>query len=484
MNQKKLQKICGAALLSYIILAVLFYGIGGSQLRYKAWLTNGVTPSEPVGELTAETVLEQPFLAEGDELTAIQLELSTYDRTNICQVMVQIVDAEGNICGETTIDGAEIEDNTVRRVDFPQPVELEKGESYTLRLTSPDGSSGNAVTAWKGTTIPAARYEVSVAISSEEQLRVNGKPVDGMLHVQLEEREFFWFGQNYWYLVTGVGVVITLYSAWILWAERHGRMTLLLRILLVWDRYRYLMKQLVQRDFKTKYKRSVLGVFWSFLNPLLTMLVQYVVFSTLFKSDIPNFALYLLTGIVCFNFFTESTTMALQSITGNASLITKVYVPKYIYPVSRVLSLSINLLLSLIPLAAVMLFTGIPFRPAILLLPFGLFCLLAFSLAVGFILSTAMVFFRDTQFLWGVLSMMWNYLTPIFYPESIIPSNLMTLYKCNPMYHIVRFFRTILIDGVSPEPKAYAFCLLATLLPLAFGILIFKKNQDKFILHL
>lgn len=176
--------------------------------------------------------------------------------------------------------------------------------------------------------------------------------------------------------------------------------------------------------------------------------------------------------------------MGLQSIVGNAALITKVYVPKYIYPVSRVFSSTINLLLSLIPLLAVMLLTGTSVRPAILLLPFGLICLMAFCIGMAFILSTLMVFFRDTQFLWGVLSMLWMYMTPIFYPESIIPDRYMMLYKCNPLYHIIRFIRIVLIDGISPEPKGYALCLIVSFVPLVLGAIIFKKNQDKFILNL
>lgn len=176
--------------------------------------------------------------------------------------------------------------------------------------------------------------------------------------------------------------------------------------------------------------------------------------------------------------------MALMSIVGNAPLITKVYVPKYIYPLSRVLSSSINLLFSLIPLLAVMLITGAPLRPALLLLPFGLICLFLFSLGTGLLLSTAMVFFRDTQFLWGVVSMLWMYLSPIIYPESIIPVKFLTLYKCNPLYHIIRFIRIILMDGLSPEPKAYGLCIIASAVPLIIGAVVFKKNQDKFVLNL
>jgi len=256
------------------------------------------------------------------------------------------------------------------------------------------------------------------------------------------------------------------------------------RLIDAFRRYGYLLRQLVSRDFKSKYKRSVLGVLWSFLNPLLTMLVQYIVFSTLFRGDIPNYPLYLLSGIVCFNFFSEATGMALTSIVGNSALITKVYVPKYIYPLSRVLSSSINLLMSLIPLMLVALLTRTPLRPAILLLPIGLVCLVGFSLGVGLVLSTMMVFFRDTQFLWGVVSLLWMYATPVFYPESIIPAKFMLLYKCNPLYHIIRFIRIALIQGVSPEPKAYALCLIASFVPLLLGVLVFKKHQDKFVLNL
>ena len=158
--------------------------------------------------------------------------------------------------------------------------------------------------------------------------------------------------------------------------------------------------------------------------------------------------------------------------------------PKYIYPLSRVLSSGINLLMSLIPLLLVMLLTWTPVRPAILLLPIGLICLVGFCLGIGLILSTMMVFFRDTQFLWGVVSLLWMYATPIFYPETIIPAKFMLIYKCNPLYHIIRFIRIVLIQGVSPEPKAYALCLIASFVPLIVGAAVFKKNQDKFVLNL
>lgn len=249
-------------------------------------------------------------------------------------------------------------------------------------------------------------------------------------------------------------------------------------------KYRFLIKQLVMRDFKTKYKRSVLGVLWSFLNPLLTMTIQYIVFSTLFRSDIPNFIIYLLSGIICYNFFAETAGLCLSSIVANAPLIHKVYLPKYIYPFSRALSSSINLLLSLLPLLLMMLLTRTPITPAILLLPFALLMLFLFSYGIGLLLATLMVFFRDTQFLWGVLSILWMYLTPIFYPETIIPQAFLGVYKLNPLYHILRFVRTLLMSGISPPPRAYLYCLLLCTVPLLLGLWIFRGKQDRFILYI
>ena len=145
---------------------------------------------------------------------------------------------------------------------------------------------------------------------------------------------------------------------------------------------------------------------------------------------------------------------------------------------------SINLLLSLLPLLLVVLYTHTPIRPAILLLPFSLVCLLCFCIGMALILASLMVFFRDTQFLWNVLSMIWLYITPIFYPETIIPARFMVIYKMNPMYHFIRFARTVVINGVSPEPKAYLICLIFAVGSLVIGGLIFRKAQDKFVLYI
>lgn len=249
-------------------------------------------------------------------------------------------------------------------------------------------------------------------------------------------------------------------------------------------KYRFLLSQLVGRDFKAKYKRSILGVLWSLLNPLLTMLVQYIVFCELFRWNIENYAVYLLIGTVMFNFFSESTSQALVSITGNAGLITKVYVPKYIFPVSKVISSCINFGFALVALFAITFIQGLTINRYYPMLIFVLLCMLCFCMGMGFVLSSMMVYFRDTQFLYGIALTLWTYLTPIFYPESIIPDRFMVIMECNPMYHFIRYARDILLFGNLPSLRSHIFCIIFAVAPLIIGMTIFKKAQKNFILNL
>jgi ABC-2 type transport system permease protein len=252
----------------------------------------------------------------------------------------------------------------------------------------------------------------------------------------------------------------------------------------VLKKYKFLLSQLVGRDFKTKYKRSLLGVLWSLLNPLLTLLVQYIVFSELFRWDINNYAVYLISGSVMFNFFSEATQQALVSITGNAGLITKVYVPKYIFPVSKVLSSCINFAFSLIALFAIIIFSGLKFNIYYFMLPFSVICILMFSMGLGFILASMMVYFRDTQFLYGIVLTLWTYLTPLFYPESILPDKFMIIMECNPMYHFIRYARDIILNAHLPSLRAHLICIFFACASLFIGSIVFKKAQKKFILYI
>ena len=249
-------------------------------------------------------------------------------------------------------------------------------------------------------------------------------------------------------------------------------------------RYRFLLSQLVSRDFKTRYKRSVLGVLWSMLNPLLTMSVQYLVFSNLFKWDVDNYAVYLLIGTVTFNFFSEASQAALSSITGSASLITKVYIPTYVFPVAKVLSSCINLCFSTLALYLIIFLQGMSLNVYHLLIPVLYVALILFTCGMGLILSALMVYFRDTQFLYGVVIVLWMYLTPLFYPIDIIPENMMGIYSLNPMYQYVTFFRTLVLDAAMPSLTQFAWCFGYAFLFMGIGFVVFRKLKRNFILYI
>ncbi len=292
------------------------------------------------------------------------------------------------------------------------------------------------------------------------------------------------FGENFWSILLIASAFLFAFFCAVVIRVHKGKVSYIYTAVEALYRYRFLLRQLVKRDFKTKYLRSMLGVLWSFFNPLLMMLVQYIVFSTLFKNSIENFAAYLIIGNICFSFFNEACSLTLNSIVGNAGLITKVYMPKYIYPLSRTISSLVNLAISLIPMLLVCLITGVRFTTAILISPYFFFCLFLFSLGVGMLLSCAMVYFRDTQFLWGILSLVWMYFTPIFYSIKIIPGVLRKIFEMNPLYIFISSIRCCVMYEVVPLPGTFLKSALAAFLALVIGSLVFKKGQDKFILYL
>ncbi len=285
-------------------------------------------------------------------------------------------------------------------------------------------------------------------------------------------------------VVLGIFLVAFIYVTICYNLGKKGKSNFVVTFLTLCTKYKSLLGQLVNRDFKIKYKRSVLGIAWSFVNPLMMMLVQYAVFSTLFKSDTPNYPVYLISGTILFSFFNEASGFGLGSITGNASLIKKVYIPKYIYPLSKLISSLINFGISLILLAIIMAFTQCQFSIYLFLLLFDILCLTMFTFGVILILSTLNTFFQDTQFLWGVVSTIWMYFTPVFYTERIIPEKFIKLYHMNPLYQYINFARICIIDAQGPDLICYVYCLVPAVLMLVIGLLVFRRKQDKFALYL
>ena len=251
-------------------------------------------------------------------------------------------------------------------------------------------------------------------------------------------------------------------------------------------KYSFLMSQMISRDFKVKYKRSVLGVLWSLLYPLLMMGVMAIVFSHMFKFNMEgvNYLVYLMTGLVMFNYFSEASNNAMTSIVVNFSLMTKVYIPKYIFPLSKCLFVGINFLLSLIPLLLIVLITHAPISIYYVFLPYVFICLFLFTVGIGFIMSTISVFLRDMFYIYGIILTIWNYFTPVFYGIQILPEKLQTLFKFNPLYQYITFARTILLDAKLPSVSSFIWCGVSAIITCLIGCLVFKKKQDKFIYYI
>lgn len=481
-NSKHLLRRIGIICTAVYILSILaFFFLAGEQLhqrKSKGSLEMPTAQSSAV-ELSAGTVVDQHFTTSVQRLESVSVQWGTSFRPNAGTVVMELYRLDPDkLLLSGSFDAATITEGGITTITADVPLEGLAGAPLMLHLYSPDAQPGSAVA-------PLVHTDAVLENTRLYTMYPTGAhPLDATLCFSVSGSDLTFFGQYYWYLAAAGLILILVWIALTAYKLKTGRRSYVLGVFDAVAHYRFLIRQLVSRDFKTKYKRSVLGMFWSFLNPLLMMVVQYFIFSTLFKSDIPNYAAYLLIGIVCFNFFSEVCNLSLYSILGNANLITKVYMPKYIYPLTRVLSSVVNLGISLIPLVIVCLLTGVRFQPSALLAFFFLLCLMLFSLGMAFLLSAAMVFFRDTQFLWSVFSTVWMYATAIFYPETILPENLRFVLHFNPVYHFIKNIRICILDGIAPEPGMFLLSLGMALGMLAVGSLIFKKSQDKFVLYL
>jgi len=251
-------------------------------------------------------------------------------------------------------------------------------------------------------------------------------------------------------------------------------------------KYRDLFFQLVTRDIKLKYRRSVLGYLWSVLNPLLTMVVMYFVFSNVFSRTIPNFLIYLLSGQLLFTFMSVATSRAILSVTGNANLMKKVYVPKYIFTLATVTSELVSFLFSLGALLIVIFATKTTITGRFLFNLIPIIQIYVFCIGLGLFLAQAAVFFRDIVYIWSVINTAWMYLSAIFYPVDSLPENIhhiVTHY--NPMYFYITMFRNFTIGSANMGSLNLAIRgAIAAVLALVIGLITFTYSKKKFILYL
>ena len=250
-------------------------------------------------------------------------------------------------------------------------------------------------------------------------------------------------------------------------------------------RYKDLLKQLVVKDLKLKYRRSFLGYVWSVLNPLMVMVVMFLVFSQMFRFEISNYPAYLLIGQSLFSFMTDATNQSIGSIFGNAPLLKKIYVPKYIFTVGKVSTSLMNLLFSLIAMAIVFIVSGVRFTFYMLFIPVVIAELYIFCLGVGLFLGTICVFFRDVQYIYSVFTTAWMYLTPIFYPLEQLPDWLRKLVMYfNPMCIYITQFRKVCLESALPSWQNVIYGFVIGFAFLLFGTWYFSRKQDEFILYI
>lgn len=246
----------------------------------------------------------------------------------------------------------------------------------------------------------------------------------------------------------------------------------------------FILSSLVSKDFKLKYRRSVLGVAWSVLNPLLMMVVLSAVFSAFFKFSIENYPLYLILGNTIFALMADSTSSAMTSIMDASSLIKKIKIEKVLFPLEKVLFQLVNFVISLIAVAIVMFYFQVPLTTNVFFLPFLLIFIVLFSAGLGMLLSSLAVFFRDVCHLWSVVITAWTYVTPLFYPYDILPEWMKFIENFNPMYHYVTYFRDIMLWNITPDLTENLICLAMAVITFGVGLLVFRKTEKKFILYI
>lgn len=429
---------------------------------------------EPISSIDKNTKVEVFYkLQSKNNVRGLELLSATYGRINKGDLNINILNAKNNkLIVNKTINQTQIKDNDYIEVIFPR---VENNlENIKILITS-SSEKDTSVTMWKS----------NVLKNNPNILSINGKKTSGNLIVKELHKPLFIKNIMYFF-VSGIVIAIISFVLFKIIVNLNNIVIFLTSYkILINDLKKYynLLFEMVIRDIKVKYKKSILGLLWSVLNPLLMMIVMTIVFSTLFKSDIKNFPIYLLIGQITFSFFSDATNMSMMSIITNGSLLKKVYIPKYIFPASKTIFALVNFLFSLIAIAIVAIFTRQPISIHIIGLPLLIIYMFIFSLGIGLVLSSFAVFFRDLVHLYGILLLVWMYLTPIFYPVRIIPEKFLIFIKLNPMYHYISYFREILLYNRWPSFKMNIICLTFAILSLILGSIVFYRKQNELVLN-
>lgn len=247
--------------------------------------------------------------------------------------------------------------------------------------------------------------------------------------------------------------------------------------------YSFLFTELVKRDFKKKYKRTYLGMLWSVLSPLLTLLVMAVIFKNFFGATVEHYIIYLFCGNIIFSYFSDATSGGMVSLLANADIFTKINIPKYLFLFSRNISSLINFGLTFAVFLIFCVIDGITFTLAFFILVIPIVCLIIFNIGAGLVLSALFVLFRDMQYLWGVFTTLLMYASAIFYTVDSFSYTMQRVFLCNPIYVYIKYFRIVVIDNAIPSLEFNLLAIGYALLAFFVGILFYRKLNHKFLYY-
>lgn len=248
-------------------------------------------------------------------------------------------------------------------------------------------------------------------------------------------------------------------------------------------RYQFLFEELVKRDFTKKYKRTILGMAWSILSPLLNLLIMWLVFNNFFGNNVDHYVVYLFAGQLVFSYFSDATNLGMSSLVGNAGIFTKINVPKYLFLFSQNVSSLINFGLNLLVFFTFVAVDGVPFTWKFVFLVYPVACLIVFNLGFGLILSALFVFFRDMQYLWGILTQLIMWMSAIFYTIDSYNYTVQCLFLLNPLYLYIRYFRKIVLDGEVPTPQFHLLAGAFAVVVFAIGAYMYKRYNHEFLYY-
>ncbi len=246
----------------------------------------------------------------------------------------------------------------------------------------------------------------------------------------------------------------------------------------------FLFQELVKRDFEHKYKRTALGMLWSVLSPLLTLLVMKLVFTEFFGRNTPHYTTYLFAGNIVMGYYKEATRQGMNSLLDNAKILTKINIPKYLFLFSKIVSSLVNFSLTLLVFFLFCIIDHIQFGFHFISLLFPIVCLTLMNVGVGMILSVMFVFFRDTKYLYDVFLTLLTYLSAIFYTVDRFSASVQRVFLANPVYVYIKYFRTVVIDGHLPSLPYHGLCMFYALIFLIIGFVMYRKYNHQFVYYL